>query len=308
MEDCILYTLWLLESTIVTLGLVKAPTFFQGHIKNVLHKHLYHFFIAFLDNIVVYSNQLEENIERVQLVITKLQEACLYLKLSKCYFKMQPINFLSFIVSPKDVEIELDRVRTIAKWPEPASHHDIQVFLGFVNLYRSFISSYSHITKPMSDRLMGGKNSRYLEHFLLTPAMIWSFEESHDAFLKVSVLVHVDPSRPICLQTDTYGFAIAGIILQQQDNAHNSTDGSAHVWVYSGTDHWHLVAFRSQSMSLAKEFYTKGDWERLTIVMSCCHSRHYLLGARHLVKVLTDYHNLQRFMMTKSLTGWQAHW
>ncbi len=59
-------------------------------------------------------------------------------------------------------------------------------------------------------------------------------------------------------------------------------------------------------MPPAERNYTVVDQEMLAIVMSCRHWQHYLEGAWHPVEVLTDYHNLQRFMTTKSLTGWQA--
>jgi hypothetical protein len=59
-------------------------------------------------------------------------------------------------------------------------------------------------------------------------------------------------------------------------------------------------------MSPAERNYAVGNQGMLIIVMSCCHWRHYLEGARHPVEDLTDYHNLQQFMTTKSLTGWQV--
>jgi hypothetical protein len=59
-------------------------------------------------------------------------------------------------------------------------------------------------------------------------------------------------------------------------------------------------------MSQAKCNYTVSDQEMLAIVMSCRYWQHYLEGARHLVEVLTDHHNLQRFMTTKSRMGRQA--
>jgi hypothetical protein len=61
-------------------------------------------------------------------------------------------------------------------------------------------------------------------------------------------------------------------------------------------------------MSPAERNCAVGDQEMLAIVMSCRHWRHYLEGARHLVEVLTDHHNIQRFMTTKSLTGRQTRW
>ncbi len=53
------------EYTIVLFCLVNAPAAFQGHINNVLHKHLDQYCIAYLDNIVIYSNWLEEHREHV---------------------------------------------------------------------------------------------------------------------------------------------------------------------------------------------------------------------------------------------------
>jgi hypothetical protein len=52
--------------------------------------------------------------------------------------------------------------------------------------------------------------------------------------------------------------------------------------------------------------YAVGNQEMLAIVMSCCQWHRYLESARDLVEFLTDHHNLQRFMTTKSLMCWQA--
>jgi hypothetical protein len=53
------------EYTIVPFGLVNAPAAFQGHNNNVLRKHLDTFCIAYLDDIDVNSNSLEEHREHV---------------------------------------------------------------------------------------------------------------------------------------------------------------------------------------------------------------------------------------------------
>ena len=225
----------------------------------MLREHLDQFCIAYLDNIVVYSNSLEEHRKHVWLVLAKLQEAGLYLKLSKCKFEMQQISFVGFIVTPEGVEMELDRVWTIPQWPEPASHRDIQVFLGFANFYRRFISSFSRLAKPMTDMLKGGRNGRFSGPFLPTPAMKRSFADLRDAFTKAPVLAHFDPARPIRLETDASGFAIAGIISQQQDEACEAADGAGRARKPSGRGHWHPVALWSRSMSPAEQNYTVGD-------------------------------------------------
>ncbi len=84
----------------------------------VLRKYLDLFSIAYLDDIVVYSNSLEEHEEHVKLVLAKLQAAGLYLKLTKCEFTTQHISFVGFVITPNGVEMEPERVRTIEDWPE----------------------------------------------------------------------------------------------------------------------------------------------------------------------------------------------
>jgi hypothetical protein len=128
---------------------------------------------------------------------------------------MQRISFVGSSVTPKGVEIEPNRVRTIAEWPEPANHHNIQVFFSFANFHERFISSFLCMAKPMIDMLKGGKNSPLSGHFLPTLMMIRSFAELRNVFTKAPVLTHFDPAGPIYLETDASGFAIAGIISQQ---------------------------------------------------------------------------------------------
>ncbi len=79
----------------------------------MLHEYLDLFCIAYLDDIVMYSNLLEKHEEHVRLILAKLQEAGLYLKLSKYEFNMQRISFVGFVITPDGVGIEPERVRTI---------------------------------------------------------------------------------------------------------------------------------------------------------------------------------------------------
>ncbi len=104
----------------------------------------------------------------------------------------------------------------------------------------------------MTDMLEDGKLVCFPGPFLPTPAVIRSFVELKDAFMKALVLAHLDPARPICLEMDTSGFAIAGIISEQQGDALNA---SASVWAPSGKGHRHPVASWSWSRSPAEWNY-----------------------------------------------------
>jgi hypothetical protein len=119
----------------------------------------------------------------------------------------------------------------------------------------------------------------------------------------VPVLVHFNPAKPIRLKTDATSYAIAGIISQQARVVREAKRGLRDRTERAAKGHWYLKAFWSCSMSLAECNYTVSNQEMLAIVMSCRHWQHYLEGARYPVEVLTDHHNLQRLMTTKSLTG-----
>jgi hypothetical protein len=54
-----------------------------------------------------------------------------------------------------------------------------------------------------------------------------SFAELHNAFTKAPVLAQSDLARPIRLETDASGFALAGIILHQQDGVRGGAEGAA---------------------------------------------------------------------------------
>jgi hypothetical protein len=278
-------------------------------VNHVLRECLDLYCIAYFDDIVVYSDTREEHTAHVRLVPERLKAAGLFMKLSKCQFYAKRIGFVGFIITPDGVEMEPDRIRTISDWPAPQSHRDIQVFLGFANFYRRFIRNFLKIAKPMSDMPKGCKNGKFTAVFRLTSEMLSAFKQLQEAFTKVPVLIHFDSSKPIRLETDSSGFAISGIISQQSEANRKLSDESSETGGgKTPLFDWHPVAFWSRSMTAAERNYTVGDQEMLAIVMLCWHWRHYLEGARYPVTVLTDHHNLQRFMTTKALTGRQARW
>ena len=93
----------------------------------------------------------------------------------------------------------------------------MQVFLGFANFYRRFIANYSKIAAPLTAMLKGSKNGKKAGPYIMTDEVRKAFKRLKNAFSSVPVLQHFDPSKPICIETDASGFAIAGILSQPGD-------------------------------------------------------------------------------------------
>ena len=273
------------EYLVMPFGLTNAPATFQSYINSALREYLDVFCIAYLDDILIYSNSPEEHTRHVRLVLQKLREHGLYAALEKCEFSVEEVNFLGFVISPKGIAMEPDRIATIVDWPIPKSIHDIQVFLGFCNFYRRFIEAYSRVVLAITTLLR--KSS---DEFQWTAEAQQAFERLKHLFTQAPILRHFDPELPIFLYTDASGFAISGILCQ----------------FFNGV--LHPVAFWSRKSTPAECNYDIHDREMLAIVSAFQHWRHYLEGAKHTITVYTDHKNLEVFMSTKVLNRRQARW
>jgi hypothetical protein len=100
-----------------------------------------------------------------------------------------------------------------------------------------------------------------------------------------------DAEKPITLQTDASGFAIAGILNQ-----------------FDGFGVLRPTSFYSRKCSPAEQNYDTYDRELLAIVASMKQWRHHLEGARYKILIQCDHKNLVYFQTTKVLSRRQARW
>ena len=92
--------------------------------------------IGYLDDILIYSDGLDEHRLHVREILHHLCNAGLYANPKKCVFHMDMVEYLGFILSPEGLCMDPSKVDAIQSWPEPCNVCDIQSFLGFANFYR----------------------------------------------------------------------------------------------------------------------------------------------------------------------------
>jgi hypothetical protein len=64
----------LYEYTVMSFGLTNAPAYFMYLMNKVFMEYLYKFVVVFIDDILIYSKNEEENEEHLRLVLQKLRE------------------------------------------------------------------------------------------------------------------------------------------------------------------------------------------------------------------------------------------
>ena len=158
------------EYQVMPFGMVNAPATFQAYINEAMVGLVDIVCVVYLDDILIYSEHVDEHVTHVRQVLQRLREYRLYAKLSKCAFSTTKVNFLGFVVSVAGVSMEDSRVQTITEWPTPSSFKEVQMFIGFVNFYRRFIKGFSALTQPLTSLLRGSRNRKKIGLFQWGPS------------------------------------------------------------------------------------------------------------------------------------------
>jgi hypothetical protein len=273
------------EYTVMGFGLCSAPATFQAFVNDILRDHLDQFLVVYLDDILIFSNTQEEHDQHVRIVLQKLQNAHLSLKIEKCEFDVTRVSFLGFIVSTDGISMDPEKIKSIREWTPCRSVHDIQVFLGLTNFYRRFIKDYSKICHPLTSLLK--KDAKF--HWSSSAEA--AFNTLKLAITSDPILRHYNDSLPCILETDASDYAIGAVCSQV------SPDGLPHP-----------IAFYSRKLLPAEQNYQVHDKELLAIIAAFKHWRPYLEFSRQATVVLTDHKNLEYFTTTRSLSRRQVRW
>ena len=93
---------------------------------------------------------VEEYLKHLEEVLTRLRNAVLTAKLSKCQFPMQQCDYLGHAVGGGTVRPELSEVEAMKSFPTPQTKKQVRAFLGLTGYYRRFIPDFEH-PSPLTD-------------------------------------------------------------------------------------------------------------------------------------------------------------
>ena len=137
----------LFEYNKLPFGLANGPSIFQELMFNVLEGFDYCF--AYIDDILIYSESLEEHLKPIQAVFYRLRQHSLKLKLKKCNFVQSETNNLGFVISDKGVKPDASKVEAIKNMPNPTTVKYVRSFLGMCSYYKRFLPNFSEIAAPL---------------------------------------------------------------------------------------------------------------------------------------------------------------
>ena len=200
------------EYLVMPFGLCNAPATFQRWINWTLQRFIDHCYIVYLDDVLIYSDSLEQHKRDVRNIINAIYQSGMRLKPSKCEFPQTETEYPGFIVSQEGIKVDSIKTKAIRTWKTATKKKEIQSFLGFCNFYRRFIEGFSKIAKPL--------------YQLTEKDQKWEFgTKQQEAFKELihklthaPILAHYDPKKPITIKTDASKYVTAGIISQTGDD------------------------------------------------------------------------------------------
>jgi hypothetical protein len=143
----------LYEYPVMSFGLTNAPAYFKYLMNSVFMPELDKFVIVFIDDILIYSKNLEDHARYLHIILQRLREHYLYAKFSKCEFWLDTVKFLGHTISNDGISIDSSKVQKVMDWKPPTSVHQIRSFLGLAGYYHRFIPDFYKIAKPMTELL-----------------------------------------------------------------------------------------------------------------------------------------------------------
>ena len=276
------------EFLMVPFGLAQAPAYFQLLMNKVL-KGL-KFAMTYLDDIIIFSQDESQHLEHLETVFSRLREAGLKMKCSKCDFFKSEIHYLGHLILPEGISPLPNKLDSIKHMPAPNSAKEIKQFLGLTGYYRKFVPRFADISRPLTT--LTKKDAK----FEWTSACQKSFELLKETLCGEPVLKYADTSKPYTLYTDASKYGWAGVLTQPHEEI---IDGKS-----TTTDH--PVAFVSGLFRGSQLNWAALTKEAFAIYMSIKKLSFYLTDAQILLR--SDHKPLEKFLLKNTLNSKVNNW
>ena len=272
--------LW--QFRVMPFGLCNAPATFERLMEAVLAGLHWKSLLVYLDDVIVFGNTFNEELERLKEVFRRFRAANLKLNPKKCHLFQRKVAYLGHVVSEQGVSTDPAKVRAVSEWPVPTNITELRSFLGLCTYYRRFVKNFAELAAPL--HRLTQKGQRYEWNASCEEA----FQRLKRALTSTPVLSYPEPKRSFILDTDASACGIGAVLSQ------SSSQGER------------VIAYFSRSLSKPERNYCVTRRELLAIVEAIKHFHHYVYGARFTVR--TDHSALRWLRTLKEPEGQLARW
>ena len=273
------------EWRVMPFGLKNAPPTFQRYMTLVMNECA-DCCLVYMDNLLVFSETQEKHMQHVTRVFAALAKAKLKVKMAKCVFGTERVEFLGHVISQGYIEMETSKKQAILRWTSSlTSAREVRQFMGIVSYYRNFVPRLATIAEPLTR--LTRKHTRVEWGYKAQQSM----EALKDAIINAQSLSVWDGTLPTRVSTDASDVGMGAIIEQKHH------------------DGWGITSSWSRKLTLCQQWYSMTDREWLAAVECITRVwRHWLLGKEF--ELCTDHAALKEVLTKKGedFTYRQLRW
>jgi len=241
------------------MGLCNSPSTFQRAMDHVLNDLRWQDCLLYLDDLMVFSKDFDEHLERLGKVFEKLRSSNIRLKPSKCKFLQKEVEFLGHVVNEEGLRPNPKKLEAIRFFKTPKTVKHVQSFLGICNYYRKYIKGIAGIAKPLYNLLQKGIKWKWGEKEKE------AFETLKERLVTAPVLAFYDPEKDIIIKTDASQYAVGAILAQKEGNDEK------------------VVQYFSKVLNRYQRSYSTVEQEALAIIFAFKEFRPYIDGKKFIV-------------------------
>jgi transposase InsO family protein len=281
-------------------GLKNAGATFQGTMETIFAEELHKSVIIYIDDVLVMSPTFEDHLNHLKTTFARLRAANLKVKLPKCRFLTDRIQYLGHILTPDGIHMDPDKTKAINEMPTPTSFTELARFLGMCGFYRRFIKDYTKIAKPLFEATAHSPSRQKKKtQTYPTPKKKKAFaeafnEDCEQAITKLKekltthpILSFPDFEKPFKLEVDASKKGVGAVLSQEHG----------------------VIAYASRSLrphEANDAYFSSKKIEFIALRWAICDKfRPYLESKKF--TVLTDSHPLS-YLKTSKLSSTETRW
>jgi hypothetical protein len=267
----------------------NAPAIQQHQVTAALHEHIDKICHVYLNDIVIWSQSVEEHIRHVRIIFEALKKSSLYCNEKKTKLFCCKINFLGHRISEWGIEPDQSKIEWIINWPTPKSSTNVRTFLGVIRYVAHFLPHLAAHTEIL--------------HHLTTKACDKKFPDWNQDHQFVFDQIKAIVVSTNCLTTINHKDMGTNKIFKTAD-ACDMCSGAVLSFGETWESAW-PVAFDSESFKGAELNYPIHEKELLAIICARLW-RADLIGSK--IYIYTDHRTLENFLSQHDLSRRQARW
>lgn len=268
----------------VPFGLKNAPSFFQAAMDAILGSMRWDFVLAYIDDLIIYSNTFESHLLHLESVLEAVQKVGMTLDEQKCFFAYENLSLLGHRIFWLGLMTQPEKVKAIQSMQFPTTVRGLQTVLGQFTYYRQFIPKFALVAQTLFEAMKlverltdESPKERARRHgrqpITATPACLEAFTTLKRLLCEVPVLRHPNFEQSFFLHTDSCKHGLAATLEQEFDGKK------------------HPILFISRSLKDEESRYTATEIECLAVYWALHKLTPYVEGSK--LTLITDHSALK---------------